>query len=172
MNSSPGNGMMIVIVVVVLLVLCVGVYFAYKAFFNPAAKCNNKDSDSTSHISTFVWDSKSSTCLANVCMDGFGDAATGGKPVSGNCYTFTGKTYSAVAQSGKCSVTGSATGAVTGVSNLKSQTDCESACNNSKTSCAGYDWDGKSVCNLYATPTPNAGDGTSGFTCYAAADSK
>ena len=163
-TNSSDNGMMIFIILVVLVILGVGGYFVYQKFFSPSAKCPKQGSDKTSNVASFVWDS--GTCVANVCMDGFGDALTGGKPVSGKCNTFnTGKkTYNAVTPSGNCANHGPAFG----IPNIKTQSDCESACNNSKTPpCAGYDWDATaSVCNLYAAPTPNAGDGTTGITCY------
>jgi len=177
MNSTPsapsGKGMMIIIFVVVLVLLGVGGYFVYQKFFSSSSQCANKGSDKSSNVSTFVWDSKSSSCVANVCMDGYGDAATGGAPISGKCSVYTApapapasRIYYPIAN-GNCSSNG--TTALTPLSTTTttqvSDMDCQQSCN-STTSCLGYDWT-VNICNLYDTTPTKTVPGAQGTTCSA-----
>jgi len=155
----------IFIVVIVLVLLGVGGYFVYQKFFSSSSQCANKGSDKSSNVSTFVWDSKSSSCVANVCMDGFGDAAKGGLPSKGVCNTFTGRTYDTVGTTGKCT-DGKNTLTATSAPKASTNADCANACDGAGT-CVGYDWDGKSVCDLYSGTKPTGSDGTANFTCFA-----
>jgi len=178
MNSTPsapsGKGMMIIIFVVVLVLLGVGGYFVYQKFFSSSSQCANKGSDKSSNVSTFVWDSKSSSCVANVCMDGFGSAATKGAPdANGNCFTFVPKGRSYTQILSKTGAQGGCTNDAKGVIKVAStttasnNTNCANACDAATPPCLGYDWDGTSVCNLYST-TPIGTTGTpSNFTCFA-----
>jgi hypothetical protein len=170
MNSTPavppppsapsGNGMIIIFVVIVLVLLGVGGYFVYQKFFSPSAKCPKQDSDAKSHVSTFVWDSDSNSCVANVCMDGYGDAATGGEPVSGKCSVYTApapapapapRIYSPQPAAGLCADHVAPLKPMASPS-ASTDTDCRTACDNSTSPCLAYDWSAgvADVCNLYS----------------------
>lgn len=163
MNSSQpsagGGGMMVIIVILVLIVLGVGGYFGYTKLWQPY-QCNNKGPDTTSNVATFMWDSKKGKCVANVCIDGFGNAATGGLAVKGVCTQYTSQTvkYKAMSPVGKC--TG---GTPKTVTTAKSQLDCENACG---TDCTGYEYNESMGCDtMTGTLTAPTAD-TSGYTCY------
>ena len=165
---SSGRGMVtIFIVVIVLVLLGVGGYFAYTKWWVPR-QCNNRGPDSTSNVASFVWDSDSSSCLANVCMDGFGSAAKGGLPVAGNCFTYS-ITYKTLG-TGNC--TSDSTGTIVSTASKTSITsstdDCASACN-ADSGCKGYDWNSgtPTVCNLYSTTPAGSNIASSSTTmCY------
>jgi hypothetical protein len=85
MNSDNSNVTIIVLLIFFCTLIVCG-YFIYKKVWVPR-QCNAKGPDETSNVSTWVWDS--GECVANVCIDGFGDAAKGGLPdSSGNCMKF------------------------------------------------------------------------------------
>ena len=169
MNSSQpsagGGGMMTMIIVIVLLIaIGVGGYFGYTKWWVPR-QCNNKGPDTTSNVSTFVWDSDSGMCVANVCSDGYGTKATGGAPpcvtyVATPQYTLFSNTVS-TSFDGKCG--GSTPSAA--VTTAKVRMDCETACNGA-TGCVGYDWDDSNGCNTYSKPllTPMIKD--TNYKCY------
>jgi hypothetical protein len=108
-NSAGGNRssalFYIVFGLALVLVLSVGGYFSYKMLFGN--NCSSKSPDPTSNVSTWVYDSTAKKCVANVCIDGYGDAATGGSPDSnGNCMQYTQPCPNCVNGSctgGKCS---------------------------------------------------------------------
>ena len=178
-QPSSGKGMTIIIIVIVLLLLGVGGYFAYTKWWVPR-QCNNRGPDTSSNVASFSWDSDSGKCLANVCSDKYGSAATGGKPdSSGNCFKYQASAkYNVVGTFGSCTKDPSGLNLYT--SSVQSTTgttdDCASACDKAGTSsCLGYDWDsGNRVCNLYQTPTPAGSNVNTNrtITCYAAAASK
>ena len=159
----------IVLLILLLIGLGVGVYFGYKKLWLPR-QCKNKSEDTTLHVKTFMWDSDSSNCVANICSDGYGTAATGGKPDStGVCSQFkAARTYSSVG-TGVCTSDGAAgTGktkltASSSPTGIGSDSDCGVACDGAS-GCLGYDWS-TSACNLYST-APVGSDGTAGTTCH------
>lgn len=156
----------IIVLILIFVALGVGGYFGYKKLLVPR-QCNSKAEDTTLHVKTFMWDSVNSNCVANVCSDGYGNAATGGAPDStGVCSSFvSARKYSSVG-TGMC--TGDSAGkmkltASSSPTGVKSDSDCGVACDGSG-GCLGYDWS-TSACNLYST-APIGVDGTAGTTCH------
>ena len=154
--------MTMIIVIVLLIAIGVGGYFGYTKWWVPR-QCNNKGPDTTSNVSTFVWDSDSGMCVANVCSDGYGTKATGGAPP---CVTYKPRTYSAVPNKtgtgGTCTSDGSS--AADGTTKLTADTSSAPTASDTLcgvecyglTGCLGYDWDstltsGVGTCNLYTT---------------------
>jgi hypothetical protein len=175
MNGNGGGGMIVLILIIFLIAAGVGGYFGYTKWWVPK-QCVGQDPDKTSNVSTFMYDSKKGVCVANVCIDGYGDAANA--PVKGVCTQFTPKarSYSAVTNKtgtgGTCTSDGSSSEDGTTVlkvassSSTSSDSLCGVACD-SLTGCLGYDWDstsGTTLCNLYTdkpvgaltTPTTTA----------------
>jgi len=158
------NPAAIVLIILLLVGLGVGGYFGYKKLWVPR-QCNNQAEDTTLHVKTFMWDSKNSNCVANVCSDGYGDAATGGKPDSkGVCkpYQAAGPTYTELQGSG--SISGKCGGnPASSPTNISTQLGCEQACNG----CTGYDWNGSSGCDTFTNSplgAPTASD--TAYKCY------
>jgi hypothetical protein len=159
----------IFILILLLALFGVGGYFGYKKWWEPR-QCNNQAEDTTLHVKTFMWDSDSSNCVANVCSDGYGDAATGGKPDSkGVCSQFKAARAYSVVGTGVCTSDGAAgTGknkltASSSPTGIGSDSDCGVACDGAS-GCLGYDWS-SSACNLYTT-APVGSDNTTGVTCH------
>jgi len=178
MNGNGGGGMIGIIILIIFLILAgVGGYFGYTKWWVPK-QCVGQDPDKTSNVSTFMYDSKKGVCVANVCIDGYGDKATGGRPVKGVCLLTPSdkRVYKPVTAN---PTTGTTTGLCVGSTLIKetnSGTDdssCGKACDSSTTACVGYDWNTGTVtspdvaCNLYSGTTPTTGDGTASITCNA-----
>ena len=169
MNSSQpstgggGDKMTIIIVIVLLIAIGVGGYFGYTKWWVPK-QCVGQAA--TSNVSTFMWDSDSSKCVANVCMSGYGSGSTAKTVGTPPCVTYKPRTYSAVPNltktGGPCTSDGSSTADGTKIltadtSSAPTASDilCGVACDN-LTGCSGYDWDstlisGLGTCNLYTT---------------------
>lgn len=173
-SGFPYGKMFVGLIVIALLVF--GGFLVYKKWWIPR-QCNNQDADTTLNIASWLWvtdpDSSmglSGNCTANTCATNFGtnakgapaNATDGGDSETCPAYTppATPK-FTATTKSGKCTVTAPVT-MTTGTGTYKSQMDCENACTGG---CAGYDWDGKSTCDLSSGAVTD-GDGTTDFTCY------
>ena len=163
------NPAAIVLIILLLVGLGVGVYFGYKKWWLPR-QCNNKSEDTTLHVKTFMWDHDSSNCVANICSDGYGDAATGGKPDSkGVCNKFKAARMYSTVGTGVCTSDGSSgTGtkkltASSSPTSIGSDSACGVACDGAS-GCLGYDWS-TSACNLYSM-APVGSDNTAGATCH------
>ena len=174
MNGNGGGGMIVLILIIFLIAAGVGGYFGYTKWWVPK-QCVGQDPDKTSNVSTFMYDSKKGVCVANVCIDGYGDAATGGLAVKGVCTLFTPKarTYSAVAGTGTGNppVGGKCTGTDGALTAFKTTTDttavtCGASCD-TLSGCSGYDWNATAnpSCNLYTSPAPTSADTTAGTLC-------
>ena len=137
-----------IIFLIIFLIVATSVYFGYTKWWVPR-QCVGQAA--TSNVSTFVYDSDSGMCVANVCSDGYGTKATGGAPpcvtyVATPQYTLFSNTVS-TSFDGKC---GGSTPS-TAVTTAKVRMDCETACNG-VTDCVGYDWDDSNGCNTYSKP--------------------
>jgi hypothetical protein len=167
MNNSQSSGILTMIIVIVLLVaIGVGGYFGYTKWLVPK-QCVAQASDKTSNVATFMYDSKKGKCVANVCIDGFGNAATGGLPVKGICTQFMSPSpkYNELQGTGNISGTCGGTSG-TAVTAVTTQMGCETACNASTTGCVGYDYNGSTECNTFATPLVPPTTADQNYKCY------
>ena len=162
----------IIFVIVLLIALGVGGYFGYTKWFVPN-QCNSKGEDTKLHVKTWMWDADSSNCVANVCSDGYGTAATGGSPDSdGNCTLFQIKNTYVSLGSNACSTTGVTVSPVTG--SFANPSDCGTDCD-AASGCTGFDWDttGPSCSLVSGGPAALDPTETSGKrACYAPQTSK
>ena len=152
-------------------------YFVYKKYRVPY-NCNNQDADTILNIASWLWVpnsdsffSWSGNCTANTCASGYGtdskgtpaNASDGGDTATCKLYTdpATPK-FTATTTIGKCLPTSPATMTL-GTGTYASQMDCENACTGG---CAGYDWDGKSKCDLSSGAVTDGDDTSTDFKCY------
>ena len=151
--SGGGGGLLTgLIITVVLILIGVAIYAVYTKLWFPK-QCVGQDPDKTSNVSTFMYDSKKGVCVANVCIDGYGDAANKGLPVNGICTLFTPTARSYTSLGSNACATGTGTFTV----NSKGTTDplCQSECDAATTPCTGYQWDSsKTSCSIISDKTP------------------
>lgn len=151
--------MIFIIILVVLVILGVGVYFVFRKKPVPAeiptTQCANKAPDAASNVSTWVLDSDSGACVANVCMNGYGDKDN--KPVSGQCRTYSHiRSYKKIGQGTCADGSSGITPIIPPLYPMPlNYVDCQTACDN-QTGCLAYSWgDSSGPCSLYAS-APNS----------------
>ena len=170
-SSKESSSLSVIIIVIILLIgLGVGGYFAYKKIWVPR-QCVNQESN----VSVFSWliDSETDNCVANVCMTGYGTDILKTPTADGKCPVYVDVDKEADAAAYKAaedaadkaaadkaaadkaaairvytSYTGQTCygGTLTPFTATDS-TGCQAACDATPTACYGYDWDGTS-CQL------------------------
>jgi hypothetical protein len=171
MNSSQpsagGGGIMVIIVIVLLIAIGVGGYFGYTKWWVPK-QCVGQDA--TSNVSTFMYDSDSGTCMANVCMTGFGCDSKGTLCTTGDvCASYSPSAkyiefQGSSSLSGNCNSTSTDPTGGTTPGSASSQVACENTCTGS---CTGYDWNATtSQCSILSTALAAPTVADSGYKCY------